>query len=119
MVPASASMGFYQVLEVLRTVMAGNLFSAMHLSFGIHHHPLSFGVCFAVWFAGMVDVTGDVVTRTSINDQILVDLEKIFTPFSVCLFIRKQWAKILYNKTVSRDLVFCKKTESGLTSFHF
>ena len=80
-----AADGLDVVVEVLFAIVIGELLLGLDIMFRVDMHLLRVFVdfCVAVWFATVVDITGNIFASGSIDHVVLVNSKKILTAFLV------------------------------------
>lgn len=76
---AATAVGFDEVVEVVFSVVVGQLFAGFDCAFGEHEHFLTLHFHFAVWTAGMVDIAGNVLSRGAVDGFSVANLKKILS----------------------------------------
>lgn len=76
-------------------------------------------LCFAIWFARVIDVSGFVLSSFAVDDKCIGNFEKISSSAFVSFFFSNTFSSVFNNELPLFNGFLCKQSKSCTTSFYF
>lgn len=109
---ASTPVWFEEFIKIFRSVIVREFFAGLDVFDGIDLDLASDDTRFAVWPAGVVDVTGGVVMFLAVDRPFRINIEEIASAPSIGLFVGYFFAGIFDDECSLVDRLGCKQAKS-------